>query len=299
LLRLFARLVRKRKPRLVYAFSRRASFDGPDGTESVQRLTVLNKGNASCRNVMVKITGIPTGVVHDCVVMTEKSDHATHHSDEGPMVAKPRLRGGEKIELTFKLSGTQFDLEQATLEVKDDRSQGKPDTEEPDLPFPRVTFRTVLGLVLSLAGLAACVFLIYDHVYGSPRLLGVAEPLLDRLGDPAQTRMTIWWSDSTLARRDTAVLNVELVNGGLKPITRTVAKIVVAGMRPLDPAPLVDRHYLTVGNLAPKGRVRYKLRYVRAKRDSVFAAVSQAYGYVLGEKLHADGNVTFLTYSRR
>jgi hypothetical protein len=299
--RLFSRLIRRRKPRLVYAISKRASFHGPDGAESIQRLTVLNKGNASCRNVMVKVTDMPRGGEHECAVTTEKSDHATHLTDEGPMVAKPRLRGGEKIELTFKLSGAQFDLEQATVEVKDDRSQGKPDSEEPDRPFPRVTFWTVLGLLLALAGLAACVFFIYDTVYGSPRLLGLARPLLDRLGSPARTSMVVWWSDSTLARRDTATLNLELVNGELTPLTQTVAKIVVAGMRPLDQDALVDRYYLTVGTVPPKGRARYTLRYVRAKpaRDSVFAVVSQAYGYVLGKRHHAEANVTFLTYSRR
>lgn len=299
--RLFSRLIRKRRPKLVYAISKRASFPGPDGAESIQRVTVLNKGNASCRNVMVKVTDMPTAGKHECAVTTEKSDHATHLTDEGPMVAKPRLRGGERIELTFRFSGVEFDLEQATIDVKDDRAQARPDSEEPAAPLPRVTVWTVLGLLLSLAGLAACVFLMYDRVFGSPRLLGFAEPLLDRLGSPAQTSIAVWWSDSTLARRDTATLNVELVNGELKPLTQTVAKIVVAGMKPLDQDALVDRYYLAAGTVAPKGRARYKLRYVREKpgRDSVFAAVSQAYGFVLGHKHHAEGNVTFLTYSRR
>ncbi len=299
--RLFSRLIRKRKPRLVFAVSRRASFHGPDGAESVQRLTVLNKGNASCRNVMVKVTNMPTSGRHDCAVTTDKSDHATHLAEEGPMVAKPRLRGGEKIELTFRFSGVEFDLDQTKIEVKDDHAQAKPDSEEPAPPFPRVTVWTVLGLLLSLAGLAACVFFMYDRLFGFPRLLGLAEPVLDRLAGPAQTSIAVWWSDSTLARRDTATLNVELVNGELKPLTQTVAKIVVAGMKPLDQDALVDRYYLTAGTVAPKGRVKYRLRYlpVRPSRDSVFAAVSQAFGFVLGHKHHAEGNVTFLTYSRR
>ena len=59
--RLFLRLIRRRRTKLVYVISKRASFRGPDGQESVQRLTVLNKGNASCRNVMVKVTDMPTG----------------------------------------------------------------------------------------------------------------------------------------------------------------------------------------------------------------------------------------------
>jgi hypothetical protein len=120
LVNLVWRAVASRRPRVTYIVSERAVFGGSAVTESIQTLTIENRGTASAMNVLLRLEGLPPSLQYKYVLHSKEVGHEDKQTETGLLVRQDRLLPGDRIEVSFKFTGGDYDLARATVDVRAD-----------------------------------------------------------------------------------------------------------------------------------------------------------------------------------